>query len=627
MVRGWKRVVLGVALAGSGTPVAAQEYAQVAELNTLSIEELASVEVTTVSKRGETLSGAPAAIYVITNEDIVRSAAQSIPEVLRQAPNLVVQRIDARQFSVSARGFNGVETANKMLALIDGRTIYSPLASGVFWELHQPLLEDIEQIEVVSGPGGTLYGPNAVNGVINIQTRSALETVGGMARGTVAANQHSAALRYGTAVNSGAIRVYGNYFSRAEQPSGPGGVGDDRFSGYQVGLRGDFGAEDRRFTISADHFGTDVATGTHDGESGQNVVLRWSRRAGESTSFQLQAYYDQYRRTFTRVRDELQTLDVEGQINVTVGRHELVAGGGLRTTRDLFENRLNAFLLNPERKRLWIGNAFVQDKLAIADDLFLTAGVKLEQSSFTGLQVLPSVRVAWAPSSDTLIWGAVSRAVRTPSRIDRQLVNLPLLATSPAFTTEKLTALEGGYRGQPAAWLSLSVSGFVNRYDNLRTTEFTGPAGGLPIRLQNSLFGTSYGLEAWATMQAAARWRLRLGASTLVEDFQVRGGRRDLTNGESAGNNPSYSIVARSTFDVTSRLCVDGGLRVVDRLSRFATPAYVEADARLGWQATDLVELFVAGSNLLNEDHLEANDVKRAQRVERTVLAGARLTF
>ena len=620
-------MVLGVALAGSGTPVAAQEYAQVAELNTLSIEELASVEVTTVSKRGETLSGAPAAIYVITNEDIVRSAAQSIPEVLRQAPNLVVQRIDARQFSVSARGFNGVETANKMLALIDGRTIYSPLASGVFWELHQPLLEDIEQIEVVSGPGGTLYGPNAVNGVINIQTRSALETVGGMARGTVAANQHSAALRYGTAVNSGAIRVYGNYFSRAEQPSGPGGVGDDRFSGYQVGLRGDFGAEDRRFTISADHFGTDVATGTHDGESGQNVVLRWSRRAGESTSFQLQAYYDQYRRTFTRVRDELQTLDVEGQINVTVGRHELVAGGGLRTTRDLFENRLNAFLLNPERKRLWIGNAFVQDKLAIADDLFLTAGVKLEQSSFTGLQVLPSVRVAWAPSSDTLIWGAVSRAVRTPSRIDRQLVNLPLLATSPAFTTEKLTALEGGYRGQPAAWLSLSVSGFVNRYDNLRTTEFTGPAGGLPIRLQNSLFGTSYGLEAWATMQAAARWRLRLGASTLVEDFQVRGGRRDLTNGESAGNNPSYSIVARSTFDVTSRLCVDGGLRVVDRLSRFATPAYVEADARLGWQATDLVELFVAGSNLLNEDHLEANDVKRAQRVERTVLAGARLTF
>ncbi|HEX8554982.1 MAG TPA: TonB-dependent receptor plug domain-containing protein, partial [Sphingomonas sp.] len=328
-----------MALAGSGTPVAAQEYARLGELKTMSIEELASVEVTTVSKRGETLSGAPASIYVITNEDIVRSAAQSVPEVLRQAPNLVVQRIDARQFSVSARGFNGVETANKMLALIDGRTIYSPLASGVFWELHQPLLEDIDQIEVVSGPGGTLYGPNAVNGVINIQTKSALDTVGGMARGTIAANQHSAALRYGAVVNDGAIRLYGNYFSRAEQPSGPGGVVNDRFSGYQIGLRGDFGAEDSRVAISADHFGTDVATAANDGERGQNVVLRWNRRMSETISFQLQAYYDNYRRTFTKVRDELETFDVEGQINLTLGHHEVVAGGGLRTTRDLFENR------------------------------------------------------------------------------------------------------------------------------------------------------------------------------------------------------------------------------------------------------------------------------------------------
>ena len=627
MVRGWERVALSVALAGSGTPVAAQEYARLGELKTMSIEELASVEVTTVSKRGETLSGAPASIYVITNEDIVRSAAQSVPEVLRQAPNLVVQRIDARQFSVSARGFNGVETANKMLALIDGRTIYSPLASGVFWELHQPLLEDIDQIEVVSGPGGTLYGPNAVNGVINIQTKSALDTVGGMARGTSAANQHSAALRYGAVVNDGAIRLYGNYFSRAEQPSGPGGVVNDRFSGYQIGLRGDFGAEDSRVAISADHFGTDVATAANDGERGQNVVLRWNRRMSETISFQLQAYYDNYRRTFTKVRDELETFDVEGQINLTLGHHEVVAGGGLRTTRDLFENRLNAFVLDPERKRLWVGNAFVQDRLALSDQLSLTAGVKLEQSSFTGLQVLPNVRVAWTPSAGTLIWGAVSRAVRTPSRIDRQLVNLPLLATSPAFATEKVTAFEAGYRGQPATWLSLSVNGFVNRYDDLRTTEFTGATGGLPIRLQNSLFGTSYGVEAWATMQPTAQWRLRLGASTLVEDFEVRSGRRDLTNGESAGNNPSYSIVARSTFDVTSRLSFDGGLRVVDRLSRFVTPAYVEADARLGWRATDIVELFVAGSNLLHDDHLEANDVKRAQRIERTVLAGARLTF
>lgn len=623
----WRGAALAMALSGGSSPAAAQELAQLGKLKSMSIEELAHVEVTTVSKRSETLSSAPAAIFVITDDDIVHSAAQSIPEVLRQAPNLVVQRIDARQYSVSARGFNGAETANKMLALIDGRTIYSPLASGIFWELHQPLLEDIEQIEVVSGPGGTLYGPNAVNGVINIQTKSALDTIGGMARATAATNDQSVALRYGAAVGDGAIRVYGNYFRRDDQPSGPAGVIDDRFRGFQLGLRGDFGSEDSRLTISADHFNTDVATAAGDGERGQNVVLRWKRQLSDTAAFQLQAYYDDYHRRFIDVVDELATVDVEGQVNVTLGRHELVAGGGLRTTRDLFQNRLNAFVLDPEHARLWVGNGFVQDKFALNARLSVIAGVKLEQSSFTGLQVLPNVRVAWTPTDSALVWGAVSRAVRTPSRIDRQLVNLPILATSPAFATEKLTAIELGYRGQPAGWLSLSVNGFVNLYDDLRTTELTGAAGGLPIRLQNSLYGTSYGFEAWATLQPAPWWRLRLGAATLIEDFKVRAGRRDLTNGESTGNNPSYSIVARSTFNVAPRLTFDGGVRAVDRLDRFVTPAYIEADARLGLRATDIVELYVAGSNLLHDDHLETNDAKRAQRIERTVLAGVRLSF
>ncbi len=614
-------------MAASAAPASAQESAELRQLQTMSIEELANVEVTTVSKRGETLSGAPAAIYVISNPDIIHSAAQSIPEVLRQAPNLIVQQIDARQYSISARGFNGAETANKMLALVDGRTIYSPLASGVFWELHQPLLEDIDQIEVVSGPGGTLYGPNAVNGVISIQTKSALDTIGGFARATLAANQQSAALRYGTGIGSGAIRFYANYFGREEQPSGPGGTVDDRFRGYQVGIRGDFGAEDARLTLSADHFGTDVATGPGDGERGQNVMIRWKRRLNGGIAFQVQAYYDDYRRNFSRVRDELETFDVEGQLTFGFGSHEFIAGGGLRTTRDRFENRLNAFVLDPERKRLWIGNGFVQDKLALTERLAVIAGVKLEQSSFTGLQVLPNVRIAWTPTDRTLIWAAASRAVRTPSRIDRQLVNLPLLATSPAFAAEKLTAFELGYRSQPAAWMSLSVNGFVNRYDDLRTTEFTGTGGGLPIRLQNSLYGTSYGVEAWASVQPTPWWRLRLGASSLFEDFKVRAPRVDLAQGESAGNNPSYSIVVRSMITLAPRVTFDGGLRLVDRLDRFVTPRYVEADAKLGWRATDAVELFVAGTNLLHEDHLETNDVKRAQRIERSVLAGARLSF
>ena len=624
------RHVAGAIACGSlvaiAIPANAQEYAQVGQLKTLSIEELANVEVTSVSKRAETLSAAPAAVYVITSEDIVRSPANSLPEILRQAPNLTVQQIDARQYSVSARGFNGYETANKMLALIDGRTIYTPLFSGVLWELHQPLLEDIEQIEVVSGPGGTLYGPNAVNGVISIASKSAFDTLGGLARATVAANQHSAALRYGAGSPEGAIRLYGHYYERDDQPSGVVPGGNDRIRGYQLGFRGDFGSDASRLTIQGDHFDSDAANVAGDGEKGQNVLLRWTRAFSDESALRIQAYYDDYRRRFIRVRDELETFDVEAQVNTRLGRHQLVAGGGLRTTRDLFMNRLNAFVLDPERRRLWMGNGFVQDRFAISEQLSVIGGIKLEQSTFTGLQVLPNLRVAWQPNASMLLWAAVSRAVRTPSRIDRQLVNLPILAQATGFRTEKLTAIEAGYRGQPTSDIALSVSAFFNIYDDLRTTELA-PGGALPIRLANSLYGTSWGVEAWTTAQPLPGWRLRLGVATLVEDFKVRAGRADLTRGESAGNNPSYRVTARSQVDLTPRLALDAGLRALDRLDRFATPAYVEADARLGWRATDALELYVTGVNLLRQDHAESNDPKRGQRIERSIALGTRLLF
>jgi iron complex outermembrane receptor protein len=619
-------VVIGGSLAIAALPAGAQEYAQVGQLKTLSIEELANVEVTSVSKRAETLSTAPAAIYVITNEDIMRSAASSLPEVLRQTPNLTIQQIDARQYSISARGFNGYETANKMLALIDGRTIYTPLFSGILWELHQPLLEDIEQIEVVSGPGGTLYGPNAVNGVISIASKTAFDTLGGLARATVGANQHSAALRYGAGSSEGAIRFYGNYYDRGDQPSGAITGGNDRLRGYQLGFRGDFGSEESRFTIQGDHFDSEVATLPGDGEKGQNVLARWTRALGDESAVRIQAYYDDYRRRFLLVRDELETFDVEAQVNTRIGRHQLVAGAGLRTTKDAFINRLNAFVVDPERRRLWIGNGFVQDRFAVSDTLSVIGGVKLEESTFTGLQVLPNLRVSWQRSPDTLLWAAVSRAVRTPSRIDRQLVNLPILAQATGFRTEKLTAIEAGYRGQPAERIAMSTNVFFNIYDDLRTTEFA-PGRALPIRLANSLYGTSWGVEAWATAQPLPSWRLRFGVATLVENFKVRAGRTDLTGGESTGNNPSYRVTARSQADLTSRLGLDVGLRAVDQLDRFPTPAYIEADARLGWRATAALELYVAGTNLLREDHAESNDPKRGQRIERSVALGTRLLF
>ena len=613
----------------TGLPLAAKAQT-VADLNALSIEELVQVQVTSVSKRPEPLAEAPAAIYVIGTEDILRSSATSLPEALRLAPNLQVQHISARQYAISARGFNGYETANKMLALIDGRSIYTTLFSGILWELHHPVLEDIQQIEVVSGPGGTLYGPNAVNGVISIKSKPATETIGGLARGTVAANERTAVLRYGLPLGSdGAVRFYGNYFAREGQPAGSGGDADDDFKGYQLGFRMDMGGADNRLTLQGDWFDTQTDVVDGDGERGHNILGRWTRALGADTSLQVQAYYDKYRRDFVFVADQLETFDASAQLNTLIGAHHIVVGGGVRTTKDLFDNDLNPFVLTPERKRLWVANAFVQDEFALTSNLDLTAGIKLENSSFSGLELLPNVRLAWRLSDSTLLWGSVSRAVRTPSRIDRQLNFLPILAQADDFQSEQVTAIEAGYRGQPTRRTSLSVSLFYNIYDRLRTTELA-PDGGLPIRLANGLKGRTWGVEAWATHQMAPWWRLKLGVATLSKRFREKDGHQDITQGTdgvSTGNDPDFKIMARSEMALTDRLTFDAGVRRVDDLEQPRVDAYTAVDARLGWRATDRIELYVAGSNLFDEVHDESGFTKGGQRVQRSIHAGTRLRF
>lgn len=453
------RVFLFVfALVGISTTAEAQSPQ---DLQSLSIEELADLEVTSASKRAEPLSSVPASIYVLTAEDIRRSPSTSLPELLRQAPNLHVQQVDARQWAVSARGFNGYETANKLLALIDGRSIYTTLLSSVFWELHAPLAEDLQQIEVVSGPGGTLYGPNAVNGVINITTKRAGDTLGGFARGTAAANEITAALRYGFGLgDGGAIRLYGTYVDRADRPAGPGGDFDDGYSGFQGGFRADFEAEASALTLQGDLFKTDTRLIDGEGDGGGNVLGRWTRQLTPASSLQIQAYYDKFVRRFITVDDRLETFDVQAQYNLQAGRHTLVAGVGARTTKDYFFNGLAPITLDPVSKRLWLGNAFVQDRFSLTPTLALIAGLKVEQSSYSGTEVLPNFRVAWQAGENALLWGAVSRAVRTPSRIDRDLQFPPILATSPGFRSEKVIAIEAGYRGQPTSSTSLSLTLF-----------------------------------------------------------------------------------------------------------------------------------------------------------------------
>ncbi|HEX8482601.1 MAG TPA: TonB-dependent receptor [Allosphingosinicella sp.] len=598
----------------------------VEELRDLSIEQLAQIEVRSASKQSEPISRAPTSIFVITGNDIVRSAATSLPEALRLAPNLQVQQLDARQYAVTSRGFNGAESSNKLLLLIDGRSAYTTLNSGVLWELHSPLLEDIEQIEVISGPGGTLYGPNAVNGVVSVATRDARETRGGLVRGTAGPHERTLGLRYGASLGgSGAFRIYANGLDRENMPAGAAPDNDDGITGWQAGLRADFGGDSDHLTVQGDVFNTDVDLLPGDGDRGHNLLARWTRGLGERDKIQVQAYYDDYSRRFILVRDALETFDVEAQLNSRRGSHDFVLGGGIRTTRDKFINNLNGFHLDPESRRLWILNAFAQDRIALTDQLDVIAGVKLERSSFSGVQVLPNLRLAWRPSERATLWGSVSRAVRTPSRIDRQLVFLPLLAQATNFRSEKLIAFEAGYRGQPGPATTLSVSLFYNLYDDIRTTEFTGDP--LPIRLQNSLKGSTYGAEAWLTHQLSARWRASLGVAALDKDFRLKNGAVDLANRASLGADPDYQIIARSQLDLTDRLQLDLGLRAVDDLGASGMGGYVEGDARLAWRVSRLLELYAAGNNLLHDSHLESNDTQRAQRIERSVYIGTRLRF
>lgn len=596
------------------------------DLSSLSIEELARISVSSASKREEPLSTAPTSMFVITDADIARANGTSLPEVLRLAPNLHVERLNAAQHTVSARGFAGYETSNKLLVLIDGRSVYSTLHSGVNWDLHSPLLEDLQQIEVISGPGGTLYGPNAVNGVISVLSKDAADTQGGLLRGTAAGNERTAGARYGFALSDTAkIRVYGNYYDREDMPPGFGLNNDDGIRGWQAGFRADLAGAATHLTVQGDVFDADSFVFAGDGNRGHNLLARWNRDFSADSALQLQAYYDYSERRASSTADRVETVDFEGQYNLRAGAHNLVGGIGVRTTRDEFFNPINVFQLDPPTARLWIGNGFLQDRFALSSQLSVTAGVKVEGSTFSGLQVLPNLRLAWEPSDKALLWTSVSRAVRTPSRIDRDLMAPGFLASAPDFASEKLIAFEAGYRGQPAAQTTLSATVYYHHYYDLRSAHFLGAP--FPVQLNNDLGGNEYGIEAWATQQLMPWWRVTGGATWIKRNFRVREGGTDVGGAPSIGRDPGYQLSLRSQVTLPQGLTFDAGLRAVAAIENPHIDGYVEADARIGLMITDQIELYVTGDNLLHATHLESNDPIRTQPVERMVSLGTRLKF
>ncbi len=590
----------------------------------LSLEELGNIEVTSVSKTSERLSEAAASIFVITADDIRRSGAMSIPEALRLAPNLEVARIDGSQYAISARGFD-TTTTNKLLVLIDGRSVYTPLYSGVFWDAQDTMLEDIERIEVISGPGGTLWGSNAVNGVINVITRSARDTRGTLVTGTVGTESHvDLAVRHGGRLGeNGSYRVYAKGFDRDATALADGSSAQDGLASRQLGFRLDGGSSASSYTLQGDHYdgSIDQPVTADDTTSGTNVLGRWRRSADDASSLQLQAYYDRTTRKYPDVGAETRdTLDLDVQHHLRPrGAHEILWGGGYRYSADDVEQGLTLAFL-PKHRTLDLANLFVQDTIHLAHDrLDLTLGTKIEHNDYTGWEIQPSVRVGWKLRPHQLLWGALSRAVRTPSRIDRDLFTPPppasVLAGGPDFQSEKLIAWELGWRLESSR-VTFSTSSFYNTYGSLRTAELI-PGTGVFV-FANRMNGETFGLESWADIKVNTKWRLTLGHAYLEKRLRVEAGSTDTAGPRREGNDPRNRVILGSMFHLGRGVEIDATLRHVSALPEPDVPAWTALDLRLAWRPRSQVEISFVGTNLLDDRHPEFGDALTRHEVERS---------
>jgi iron complex outermembrane recepter protein len=596
-------VVLALAC---GAGAASAQVPLAANLAEMSLEELANLEVTSVSRRAERLADAPAALYVITGEDIHRSGATSLPEALRLAPNLEVARIDSRQYAISARGFNN-SIGNKLLVLIDGRTIYTPLFSGVFWDAQDTLLEDVERIEVISGPGATLWGANAMNGVINVITRRATDTRGTLAEAGAGNRERGISARHGLQFADGALRIYAKAFERDNTVRGNGTAVRDEWQNTQAGFRGDWGTAARGYTLQGD-----VYRGSIEQPVGDDTTISGGNLLGRITRDRLRAqvYFDNTQRDIPgSFGERLNTFDAEAQHSFYATPNQLVTwGGGHRRAYDHVNNSAQLAFL-PDKTTLRWTNVFAQDEIALGSRWRLTLGSKLESNVYTGTEFLPSARLAWKPA-------AASRAVRAPSRLDRDLfapAQPPfLLAGGPDFRSEVAKVFELGYRAQPSERLSYSVTGFYSQYDHLRSVERSGAA----FVLGNSMEGTSKGIEAWGSFQATRNWRLSAGALFLDQDLRFKPGSTD-TNIAAAGNDPTHQFSLRSSLDVAANHHLDVMARHVGELPNPAVPAYTAVDARYVWHVQRGLELSLTAQNLFDHSHPEFGTAATRSEIER----------
>lgn len=586
----------------------------------LTLEQLNEIVVTSVSRQEERLSKAAASLFVISATDIRRSGVRSLPEALRLAPNLQVARIDARNYAISARGFNGA-FANKLLVLIDGRSVYSPFFSAVFWDAQSVVMEDIERIEVISGPGATIWGVNAVNGVINIITRSAKDSQGTLLSVAASSGEGDASLRFGGRLpHNGYYRAYAQAMASEDTETETGLNTYTGMQRRQAGFRADWGLEQGSFAVSGDAYQANLGQlGTRDIRlSGANLVARYMRQLGEDSALRLQFVLDHTERNQPNAYvDRLDTVELEGQHDVRFGLHKLSWGGGYRHSRDDNTPGPNFGFWPYERNMHW-GNLFAQDEAALSPNLRATAGVKVEHNTYTGSEVLPTLRLAWSPDARQTVWGALSRTVRAPARADRDFVQPPTpvmiggvprfaVGASPEFESEVAKVLELGYRAQPGQNWSYSATAWYADYDKLRTLEPNATAE--PYRgifeFRNLAEGRTRGIELWARWQPMLRWRLNAGLVVQDIDTRLKPGSKDASSIGILINDPHSYWQLRSSHEIGERIQFDWTLRYNGSMPKPHVPSYHELDTNLVWKASQHIDVALAGQNLLHARHGE----------------------
>jgi iron complex outermembrane recepter protein len=648
-------MLLAGGVSGQSSPSTTQSPSQSEgqrDLSQVSLEDLMNIEVTSVSGKEQKMSQAAAAIFVITQEDILRSGATNIPDLLRLVPGMDVSQINANAWAVSARGFND-QFSNKLLVLIDGRAVYTPLLGGVNWGTQNVPLEDIERIEVIRGPGATIWGANAVNGVINVVTKRAADTRGALVTGGGGTEgQAQGTVQYGGAIKEKTnYRIFANYLNYGSLPAAGGGSGQDNWNL----LHGGFRADSRISTSDSLTLHGDLYTGREGGTivhlfsidppvignlnvniqlSGGNIQGRWNHTFSSRSDTTFQFYFDNYERTGPDSDETRSTIDFDFKHHWAWGsRQDVIWGAGYRRTWDQEIGTIDQ-AFDPPDAALQLFTFFGQDTITVQpDQVFFTAGTKIENNYFTGYELEPSARLAWTPSNWMTLWSAVSLAERSPTQrdigLDASLAAFPdpggsstpvevILFGNPKFMSEHVLANEAGFRMQPNARLSIDVSAFFNHYYHLQTlepgTESFEPSPAparfvMPITFANLMHGTTEGGELSANLKLTDRWTLSPGYAFLEMHLHTEPSSRDTSSvAENQGSSPQHQAQLRSHVDLSHGLSWDASAYFVSALPIQGVASYTRIDTQLRWKLAERTEFSLVGQNLLQNDHLESMD-------------------